>query len=220
MDPQVQASFIPKKSLDVSASSSGSPFGLFFLLALLIFIASIAAAAGAFLYQQYLTKAIADKSHSLSLAEGAYDPGVIKDLLRIDDRLTQSKKLLTNHTAISGVFAFLSTQTLEHVSFNKFDYSIDDAKTAKILLQGTADSFATVALQSDQFGGNKLLKNVVFADITIDQTGKVGFTVSANLDPSLISYANSLGASAAVSTTPATGGATTGAPINTATSTQ
>lgn len=198
MDPQVQASFIPKKSLDVSSRASGSPTSLVFLLALLVFVASIVAAGGAFLYTQYLTNAIDSKSKSLALSEGAFDKGAIEDLVRIDNRLTLSKGLLAKHVAVSGIFAFLSTQTLEQVSFNSFSYILGDDGTAKISMKGTANNFASVALQSDQFGGNKLLKNVVFSDITVGTNGKVGFSVTADLDPSIISYSTVISTSASV----------------------
>jgi len=201
MDPQVQASFIPKKSLDIAASRSEGHFGLLFLIAMLVFVASIVAAGGSFLYTQYLNSTIASKSKSLTLAEGAYDPGVIQDLLRLDNRLNQSKTLLANHVAVSQVFSFLSTQTLEQVSFSNFSYTLSSDGTAQINMQGTADSFATVALQSDQFGGNKMLKNVVFSDITVNQDGSVGFSVTADVSASLISYTNSLGSSATVTNT-------------------
>ena len=197
MDPQVQASFIPKRSLE-SAPREGGPFGLLFLIALLVFIASIASAGGAFLYTQYLQNAATSKAKSLALAEGAFDPGTIEDLVRTDSRLTQSKTLLAKHTAVSGVFAFLATQTLERVSFSSFSFVQNADGTAKILLKGTANSFSTVALQSDQFGSNKLLKNVVFSAITVDTNGMVGFVVSADLDPSVFSYENSIGTSAPV----------------------
>ncbi len=203
MDPQVQASFIPKKSLETS-SREGSPFGLLFLVALLFFIASIVAAGGAFLYMQYLNTALASKTKSLALAEGAFDPGTIQELVRIDSRLTQSESLLSKHVAVSGVFNFLSQQTLEQVSFSSFDYTLGDDGTAKISLKGTANSFASVALQSDQFGGNKLLKNVVFSDITLDTSGKVGFSVAADLDASILSYNQSLSSGAAGAVVPVT----------------
>ncbi|HEY5383332.1 MAG TPA: hypothetical protein VIJ88_02130 [Candidatus Paceibacterota bacterium] len=202
MDPQVQTSFIPKKSLDISASRSGSSFGLLFLIALFIFIVSLVAAGGSFAYTQYLNNAIASKSKSLALAEGAYDPGTIQDLLRMDNRLNQSKTLLASHVAVSGIFALLSTQTLEQVSFSNFQYTLGPNGTAHITMQGTADSFSTVALQSDQFGGNKLLKNVVFSGITVGTNGSVGFSVSADVDSSVLSYSNSLGAAAAASASP------------------
>ncbi len=210
MDPQVQTSFIPKKSLDISASrNSGGSFGLFFIIALFIFIASLVAAAGSFAYTQYLNSTIASKSASLALAEGAFDPSVIQDLLRMDNRLNQSKKLLASHVAVSGIFALLATQTLAQVSFSNFDYTLNADGTATISMQGTADSFSTVALQSDQFGADKLLKNVVFSAITVGSSGSVGFSVSADLDPSVLSYSSSLGASVPAAPSTSSGQATT-----------
>src|SRR6266404_6083972 len=198
MDPQVQASFIPKRSLDITPQRGGGFGGLLFLITLLLFVGSLVAGGAAFAYTQYLNKAIVDKSKSLQLAEGAYDPGTIEDLVRIDDRLIQAKILLGKHIAVSGIFAFLATQTLVNVSFSSFDYTLGDDGSAKITLQGSGDSFSTVALQSDQFNGNKLLKEVVFSNITVDTGGRVSFGVTATVDPSVLSYAASLGTSAAV----------------------
>lgn len=210
MDPQVQASFIPKKSLDVSVSNRSGGFGgLVFLVSLLIFIASLVAAGGVFAYKQYLQTAITSKAKSLALAEGAYDPGTIEDLVRLDSRLIQAKALLNKHVAVTGIFAFLSTQTLPNVSFGSFDYSLGDDGSAKISMTGIADSFATVALQSDQFGGNKLLKDVVFSGITADAVGHVTFSVSASVDKSVLSYNASLGQSAAVPASTSTTSTTT-----------
>ncbi|MGC9602466.1 MAG: hypothetical protein ABSE76_01865 [Minisyncoccia bacterium] len=195
MDPQVQSSFIPKKSLDISTSRSEGSFGLLFLIALLVFIASLVAAGASFLYTGYLNNAIASKAQSLALAEGAFDPGTIQDLVRLDSRLNQSKTLLANHVAVSGVFALLEAQTLANVSFSNFEFDLNSDGTAKITMTGTANSFSTVALQSDQFGGSKLLKDVVFSGITVNTNGSVGFSVTATVDPSVFSYANSLTAS-------------------------
>jgi hypothetical protein len=195
MDPQVQSSFIPKQSLDISATRSGSSFGLVFLIALLVFIASIIAAGGSFAYTQYLNSQISSKSQSLALAEGAFDPGTIQDLVRLDSRLNQSKALLASHVAVLGVFTLLSQQTLANVSFGNFGYDLNPDGTAKITMTGTADSFSTVALQSDQFGGSKLLKDVVFSGITVNTNGSVGFAVTATIDQSVLSYDSSLSAS-------------------------
>ena len=192
MDPQAGTSFIPKKPLDTGISRGGA-FGLFFLIALLLFIASLMAAGGAYLYQQYLNQSIASKSDSLARAEGAYDPAVIKDLLRLDARIGQAQTLMQKHVAASAIFAFLSTQTLEKVAFSSFDYSVESDGSASITMSGVADSFSTVALQSDQFGNSKLLSDVVFSGITVDpNTGRIHFSVAATVDPSLINYANSL----------------------------
>ncbi|MDE1924827.1 MAG: hypothetical protein KGH79_01445 [Patescibacteria group bacterium] len=196
MDPQVQASFIPKKPLDTGVRSRGAGFGLLFLISLLVFIASIVAAGSVFLYQQYLTKAIADKSHSLTLAEGAFDPSVIEDLLRLDSRINNANSLLSKHVAPSALFDFLSQQTLQNVSFSSFGYSLQNDGSATLTLTGEADSFSTVALQSDQFGASQTLKNVVFSNISVGQTGKITFSVSAVVVPALLRYSGSLSGAA------------------------
>lgn len=190
MDPQVQASFIPKKSLEASTSRGG--FGLFLLLAILVFVASLVAAGSAFAYQQYLTTTLAAEKVSLERAQGAYEPDSIKDLARMDQRITQAKTLLSKHTAPSAIFAFLGTQTLEKVSFSSFNFTLGNDGSAKVGLSGKADSFSTMALQSDQFGGNKIFKDVIFSGIAADDSGAVSFSVSATVDPSIISYATYL----------------------------
>jgi hypothetical protein len=209
MDPQVQASFIPKKPLDTGVRGSAVGAGLLFLVALLVFIASIVSAGAAFAYKGYLTNSIAAKSKQLELAQGAYDPTVIQDLLRLDSRINQAKGLMGKHIAASAIFNYLSTQTLEKVAFSNFGYTLQSDGSASITLSGQGDSFSTVALQSDQFGASKVLKNVVFSGITVSPSGTISFSVQATLVPSLLLYSNALSGS---TTVPGTSAATTTTP--------
>lgn len=187
MDPQPPTSFIPKKPLVGEASSGGG--GLVILLAVLIFVISLVAAGGAFAYGKYLDSSLAAKDSSLKKAEGAFDTASIVDLSRLDVRLAEARKLLEAHVAPSGVFTFLSATTLERVQFTSLSLDISADGSGKILLSGIADSFSSLALQSDQFGAAKVLRDVVFSGITTEAAGRVQFTVSANVDPSILSYA-------------------------------
>src|SRR5689334_14456580 len=137
MDPQVQASFIPKRSLDVNASR-GSSFGIFFLIALLIFVASIAAAGGVFLYQSYLTTTLDGQKQSLVKAQGAYDAPTIQELVRLDKRIKEAQSLLDKHVEISNIFTFLGLYTYEHVAYSNFSISMSDDGSAKISMSGQA----------------------------------------------------------------------------------
>ena len=190
MDPNVQGSFIPKQAL--TAASRGSGMGLFFLLALFVFAASLVAAGGAFAYEGYLNSQITRKDGDLRRAEGAFDAGAIQDLVRMDARLAQARALLRSHVSPSAIFSFLSTVTLEKVQFNSFDLAVNKNGGATMTLSGTADSFSTVALQSDQLGASKVLRDVLFSGITVAETGKVSFTVNAGVDPDLILYSSNL----------------------------
>ena len=166
------------------------------MLAILIFVASLVAAGGIFAYQKLLTQSIASKSASLKANEDAYNLTVIQELIRADSRINEAGVLLNKHIAPSEIFAFLSMQTLEKVQFDSFEYSLKQDGTTDISLGGLADSFSTIALQSDQFGASKILRDVVFSDVNLDpDKGKVTFSVSATVAPSLILYTNALNSS-------------------------
>ena len=190
MDPVGQGSFIPKQSL--AAAGRGGGMGLFFLLAIIIFALSIVSAGAAFGYTQILKNTIASKDESLRKAEGAFNPGTIQDLLRLDNRLTQARLLLQKHVAPSALLYFLSTITLERVQLNSFEMGLNNNGSASLTVTGSADSFSSVALQSDQFGATKLLKDVIFSGISVNESGKIGFTVTATVDPSLMLYSSSI----------------------------
>jgi hypothetical protein len=206
MDPQPPTSFIPKKPLVGEARSGGG--GLLTLLAVLIFVASLVAAGGAFAYGKYLDKALADKDTSLKKAEGAFDTASIIDLSRLDIRLGQARDLLASHVAPSGVFTFLSATTLERVQFTSLTLDIGTDGSAKILLNGVADSFSSLALQSDQFSSAKVLRDVVFSGISTDAAGRVTFSLSASVDPSILSYSKQNGAGVSAADPSAQPGAT------------
>ena len=184
MDPQVPGSFIPKQPL-VEMRHSGAGMGLATLIAVILFVISVVGAAGVFAYENILNAQIAGKDNSLKLAEGAFEPNVIDDLSRLDSRINNVESLLQRHTAPSGIFDYLSTIALNQVQFTSFSYKLGSDGSASLSLEGVGDSFSTVALQSDQFGASRLLKDVVFSNVAIGASGDVTFSVTANLDPSL-----------------------------------
>lgn len=191
MDPQVQTSFIPKQAL-TQQQARGGGMGLFFLLAILLFVMSLVAAGAALGYTQILRGQIADKDSALKKDEGAFDAASIQTLLRLDSRLIEAEKLMNAHVSPSAVFALLSQITLQRVQYQSFDYQLQPDGSASIVLSGIADSYSSVALQSDQFSATKTLREVVFSGITVSETGRVSFSVNASVDPSVLLYRNNL----------------------------
>ena len=200
MDNPAQPSFIPRKPMTpAGVHGGGSWLGvLLFLVASLVLIASIVAAGGAFLYERFVKNSIATKSETLRQTEAAFDPATIQELVHLDSQINNAQALLQKHTTALGVFNFLSQDTLQTVQFSSLGYDLSEAGVAQISLMGMADSFATVALQSDRFGSNKLLKEVAFSGISINPDGHIVFTVKATIDPNLINYAKNLTAQAAI----------------------
>ncbi len=204
MDSQPPTSFIPKKTF--SGNSLPTPpivgTGVIYIICLFLFVVSLIAAGGAFGYQAYLTQSIANKSDILTKDQGALDFPAIEDLVRLDTRIVQAKSLLANHVAPSAIFTFLSQETLQNVQFVSFKYDLQPDGSAAITLDGVADSFSTVALQSDQLSNSQMLKNIIFTNLNTNQNGQVTFTIQASVIPSLLLYSSTIGT--AVSTTSST----------------
>jgi len=193
MDTQVPSSFIPKKPLTTMNPRGSAAMGTFvFLIALLVFVASLVSAGAAFAYKGFLTTSLAQKADTLQKAEAAFDPSTIQDLERLDSRINNAEALLQKHTTAYAIFDLLAQQTLANVQFTSFSFDFDTNGNPALSLVGQADGFSTIALQSDQLGASKVLKDVVFSGIVVQSNGRVSFNVKANIDPSLISYSKML----------------------------
>ncbi len=190
MDPLVRTSFIPKKPV-VQANSAvhGGGVGIFFFIALIIFLGSVLLAGGAFAYERYLGQSIKSKSESLSRARAAFEPATIQDLMRLNDRLTEASTILDAHRAPSAIFGLLSATTLTTVAFDKFDLTSGADGKGILALHGKAGTFSDVALQSDAFNKEHSFKDVLFTGFTVSKDGGgVEFLVNTTVDPSLINY--------------------------------
>ncbi|MBX4209564.1 hypothetical protein KW799_02655 [Candidatus Parcubacteria bacterium] len=188
MDPRFQSSFIPKKPITVAAARPSSPIGLFSLLATIIFLVALALSGGAYFYQGVLKKQIAEGKASLDRAKGAFEPELINQIIRLDTRLETGKNLLASHIAITPFLDFLSTVTLKSVRFKDFNFSYLSPDKITVTMKGQAQSYAAVALQSDLLNAQKQLKNAILSDMALEPTGNVGFSLTATIDPGLVSF--------------------------------
>lgn len=194
MDPQIPTSFIPKKPVATVQLGTKAPLSFLFLIALVLFLGSLLSAGGAFAYLTYLKQSIGTKSASLDRSRKVFEPAVIAELVRLNSRLKLGSEVLSSHASPSAVFLFLEKSTLESVRFTDFNYSLDGNGSAVIRLEGEARTFSDVALQSDEFGKQRVLKDIYFDDINTDQTGRVVFSARAAVDPSFLLYTNLLSA--------------------------
>jgi hypothetical protein len=191
MAQEFQTSFIPKKTFDVGTAptrrSQATLSGLIFFIAVVIFIVSVLGAAGTYLYGKYLESAITTKKENLERAKNAFEPELIRDLARLDTKLRLAQQLIDRHVAPSGIFDLLESLTLETVRFKTMNYEVDQ-EGVHLRLEGEGRSFASVALESDEFGKNRSIKEPVFSNFDLNEKGDVKFSVEAIIDPALISY--------------------------------
>jgi len=202
MESNIKASFIPKDTAQTSfrGPSSVSRSGLadiVMLLAIVLLVASVALAIGVFLYIQFLQSSLSSKRDQLERAQAAFEPALIAELTRLDDRMKAAETLLQKHTAPSILFTLLEQLTLETVSFSDFSYDATQQDAITITMHGVAQSVNSIALQADLFGKHNAIVSPLFSNIGRDQDG-VHFDLNATINPSALRYANLL---AAVSST-------------------
>lgn len=192
--PSPQTSFIPKKSVLPTTGSALAPssISIFLLVAIIIFIVTIALSLGVFFYQRYLVSEVVKKNASLVKSKNAFDTSSIEEIIKLSKRIEASKDILGKHTLLSPIFKALEEKTLANVRFSSFSYESKKGSDIFLSLKGEAKGFNAVALQSDVFGEDPLFKNPIFSDLSLDESGNVIFKFRAALDPKSLLYANVL----------------------------
>lgn len=195
MDPKFTTSFIPKKQVAISSkgiSSIAPALSFTTLLSAVIIIATILFSAGLFLFRLTLEKSIEDQYSTLEKVKQSFEPTFIAQATRLNKRIISSVKILDNHLAPSAIFELLEEFTLQTISFKTFEFA--DNVDGKIIVKGSGEgnSFASVVLQSDEFGKSGYMRDVLFSDLQPNAAGNVNFAFEATLDPQLVLYANEL----------------------------
>ena len=186
----MQTSFIPKKT-QARKKVKKNYGGLFMGIGAVVFILAILLAGAVFLYNRYLISEIERMSEDLARQKGSLEREVIKELSRLDERIEASKDILDKHITLTPLFELLEQNTLQEVKFESLSfYPEDDGWILK--MNGMANSYATIALQSDVFGDDKNMSELIFSNLGVGSDGGVVFDVSAKIDLRLLSYRNSL----------------------------
>lgn len=191
MEPKFTTSFIPKKQVAASVSSGssvGPAISFSTLISSVIIVAVVLFSAGLFLYRLTLESTIEGQYETLRKASESFEPTFIGQATRLNKRIGSAQKILDGHLAPSAIFELLEEFTLKTISFKSFEF--EDNVDGKIRVKGSGegDSFASVVLQSDEFGKTGFMRDVLFSDLQPTAANNVTFTFEATLDPDLVSY--------------------------------
>ncbi|MCW9054445.1 MAG: hypothetical protein OQJ98_00470 [Candidatus Pacebacteria bacterium] len=196
MEPKFRTSFIPKKTLaaaTVEKRRAGS-LGILSLLALTLALGAVVLSVGTFLYAQLLDASITRKSETLTRAQAAFEPALIRELVRLDSRIKEAEGILDEHLSPSAFFEELEGLTLKSVRFSEFSLTRIGEGRISISMKGVADDFSGVALQADIFGKSRMIREPIFSNLNINQEGRAVFNVTAILDPSELEYTEQVAA--------------------------
>lgn len=189
MADQFQTSFIPKKTPGTGSSSrSQMSMNLFAIVSIALFVVAALASVGVFAYKKISERELISKQADLERSREAFEPSLIEEIVRLDERITSAEKLVSDHVAMSGIFKLIEDTTLETVQFTHFQLSRDADGMFRLALTGSATGFAAVALQSDELGEHPLLDDVLVSNFSVTDTGRVTFTAGMSVDPSVFDY--------------------------------
>lgn len=195
METGIKSSFIPQSPVMGSSTPKrrrGGNFDFFVLIGLVLFVASATLAAGVFLYVQFLESSNVSKLEQLERAKQAFEPALIQELTRLDDRMRSADAVLAGHIAPTSIFRLLEQLTLQTVAFSSFDFTTTNNEIA-MSMQGLAQSVNSIALQADLLSRSGTIVNPIFSDIN-RQIGGVRFNFTADVRREALNYRALVGA--------------------------
>lgn len=202
MTPEIQSSFIPKQALVKDLRPRSEPFGLFFLLSLVILLIALLFFGGVFVYKNMLAAEInrpcpsADPTSvagcgllaSIDVHRRAIEEDQILAIERLDKQLKRAQTMLDDHRTFLPIFKFLEEQTLQSVRYTSLNQT-----GANLTLRGQARDYEGVARQSIVLmAADREVEDFVFSDLSADATGRVSFNLKLDLNPKLLSDSETL----------------------------
>ncbi len=218
MESGIQSSFIPHDTAESIVKSvrpykSGGLPEFLLLISIVFLVASGALAAGVFLYKQYLETASKSKFAQLERAKNAFEPTLIQQLTRLDDRMHAGEAILGSHLAPSVYFDALQQATLATISFSNLTLDAGDGAHVSVHMAGVAQSVNSIALQAQIFSKNGVITSPIFSGIDREKDG-VHFNLSALVNPSAINYVGQMAGASAPETALPTAPTSPGSPFN------
>lgn len=195
MEPGIQSSFIPHdagKPLNARRLSEGGISDLIFILAIIALAASCALAGAVFLYQQYLQSTSASDLAQLERARSQFEPALVEQLTRLDDRMLAAESVLNTHIAPSALFNVLNQVTLKTISFSSLDFEASDQHHIQVKMQGVAQSVNSIALQADLLSKSAVFTSPIFSSIDRQRDG-VHFALTALVNPAALNFVQLIG---------------------------
>ena len=200
METKFQTSFIPRKSVTPTTSSSAEhrPASILLMIGVFAFVISVLAAGGSYGWQVYLQSDQQKYSQSLELLKKDFNIDLIVQLKQTATKIVLASQLLDKHVAISQVFGLISKLTASNIRFTSLDLQApaDRNKGININMSGYAPSYEALAFQSDKLGHleDLDLRNIIISPTITNpaqnQNSTVSFQLSANINPTNMLYKN------------------------------
>ena len=184
MEPSTPVtSFIPKKSVvaDERPAPEGS-VGLFTAFTVIAFLVTLVTGGGMFLWQKALDVQLDNSKRNLEEQKAKFQPEVIGQFKRTDDRMAVASELLGKHNTPLKFLTLLQSLVYKDVSFAGINYLRDEKTGIKATMTGEAKDYQTIILQSDFLNTNKYIKEYSFTSLSQKENGRISFSLSLVVD--------------------------------------
>ena len=182
--------FIPKKAISAPFYKERGP-SLIIIISIVLAIVSALVAGGFYFYKNKINKEVEELKKSVDRAQLTVDEETMNNLEDMAEKIKNAKKIIYNHKSLVPLFKLLESTTLESIRFSNFSYS-ESGENVSIKMEGEANSYSSLANQSDSYAKNKDIRNFVFSNLSLTDKGNVKFSVDIQVNPSLILYSNKI----------------------------
>lgn len=186
--PTIPTSFVPHGASAAPRRFRGDLAGAFGFFAYMVLVIAFVLALAIFFYGRFLAGSKTAKDAELARAQANIDPATVENFVRLRNRLASGEILLEKHIAFSAFFTLLEKLLPGSVRFTKLNLSINDAGVSKVEGSGVAKNFNALAAASNAFAEDGRIKNAIFSNISVNESGSVSFALSATLDPKIVSF--------------------------------
>lgn len=189
-----QISFIPKNPLtenDVFIARQ-RPRSVLGLLAGFLFLASVGAYIGLYLYEDILLENIQKKTAEIDEIQNAISSSPELGQAKVfNARADLARMLLSKHIIVSPIFGFLSKNTLGSIFYGDFSFK-DEEGILTLTLSGESPNYSSLAYQADVFRASNNLASFSVEKVELTKSGSVSFDFSMVFNPEFLSYEKSV----------------------------
>lgn len=153
------------------------------LTSFVVFAVVAVGSAGLFFYNLRLTEEIREKEESLKTEQARFRAEKIREIHDFDTKIRLVQEMLNTRVSLASLFGFLEENTLQGITYTEFDY-----KPGALLVEGTANSLASVVLQERLFRENPLIIEPQFIEFERESNGNFAFIMIAGIDSSQILF--------------------------------
>jgi hypothetical protein len=183
-------SFIPQQPA-VKIAPSFKPiveFNVAMAISLVLLVAVVSASGGMYYWKKTVETRLMEKKRQLAGMTEKIDIDAIRELQRVDARLSIGKRLLENHYAFSAFLDLLESDTLSSVGITKVEYELKD-RVPKVAIIGVAPGYMQLYLQEKNLQKVPSIKKLSLEKFSVQPaSGAVEFQMNAELTSNALRY--------------------------------